>query len=75
MFVKSNWIKLGINITWPKEILRICLEKQLLIKFYVLEYLLLLKIHNFAGYKRGLAVMVDKFLDKKFSGDAVTRAK
>ena len=51
-------------MTWLLEILKIYLEKQLLIKYYVMKHLTLLKIQN-------LASMVYKFFDKKFSDGGV----
>ena len=39
-------IKLAFNVTWLMEILRIYQEEQLLIKYYVIKCLILLKIQN-----------------------------
>ena len=46
IFIKMNQIKLAFSITWLMGILRISLEEQLLIKYYVLKHLVLLKIPN-----------------------------
>ena len=51
MFVKTNQIKLAFNMTWLKEILKIYLEEQLLIKYYVIKHLILLKIQNMVDIK------------------------
>ena len=39
-------IKLAFSMTWHMEILEIYLEEQLLIKYYVIKHLILLKIRN-----------------------------
>ena len=46
IFIKINWIKLAFNMTRLMEILRIYLEEQLMIKYYVIKHLILLKIKN-----------------------------
>ena len=38
IFVKTNYAKLAFNMIWLNEILRIWLEKQLLIKYYVIKH-------------------------------------
>ena len=45
-FIKENWIKLAFIMTCLMGIFRICLEEQLLIKYYVIKHLILLKIQN-----------------------------
>ena len=50
------------------EILKIYLEEQLLIKYYVIKHLILLKILDMVGddgYQRDLGSMVYKSFDKK----------
>ena len=60
-FIKANYIKLVLNMTWLIEILQVELEEQLLIKY----------CNNIAknpkndGYQRGLGSMVYKVFDKK----------
>ena len=60
-FIKANYIKLVLNMTWLIEILQVKLEVQLPIKYY----------NNIAknpkndGYQRGLGSMVYKAFDKK----------
>ena len=50
------------------EILKIYLKKQRLIKYYVINHLVLLKIN---GNQRGLPSMAYKFFNKKTSDSAV----
>ena len=57
-------------MTWLMDILKIYQEEQLLITYYVIKHLPLLKIYD--GYQRGLVSKVYKFFDKKSSGDSVT---
>ena len=40
MLIKMNYIKLAFNMTWLNEILKIYLEDQLLIKYYVMKHLI-----------------------------------
>ena len=61
-FLKTNYIKLVFNMTWLMEALRIYLEEQFLIKYYVIKDLIL-----YDGYQWVLASMVYKFFDKKTS--------
>ena len=61
-------------MTWLTEILRICLEKQLLMKYYVTKHLILLKIQKKDGYQSELVSVVYKYFGKNFSGGTVTRA-
>ena len=57
---------------WHIEILKIYLEEQLLIKYYVIKHLILLNIYNrYGGNQRDPASMVYKFFDKKTAGGAV----
>ena len=51
------------------EILNIYLQEQLLIKYYVIKYLILLKIRD-DGYQRGVASIVYSFFVKKTPGGA-----
>ena len=53
-------------MTWLKEILKIYLEEQLLIKYYVIKHLI-----KYGRYQIGLAVMLYKFFDKKYSSGGV----
>ena len=55
-------LKVAFNMTWLMEIIRICLEKHLLKKYYVIKH---------DRYQRGLPSMVYKFFDKKWSGSGV----
>ena len=43
IFIKTNKIKLAFKTTWLMEVLKIYLEKQLLIKNYVTKHLILPK--------------------------------
>ena len=43
IFIKTNHARDGFSITWLMDILNIYLEEQLLIKFYLIKYLALLK--------------------------------
>ena len=52
------------NMTWLIEILKICLEEQLLIKHYVINYLILLNIQNVANINEGLLQLLLKVLKK-----------
>ena len=57
-------------MTWLMEISKIYLQEQLLIKYYVIKYLTLLKNQNMMNiYQKGLASMVYKFFEKKNSSD------
>ena len=51
---------------WLKEILRIFLAEQLLIKYYVIKHLILRKIRNMMGIKEALLQCSINFLIKKF---------
>ena len=51
-------------MTWLMEILKIYLEEQLQIKYYVIN-------PKYDGYQRGLASMVYKVFDKKTASGAV----
>ena len=70
IFIKTNYIKLAFSMTWLMEISKIYLQEQLLIKYYVIKYLTLLKNQNMMNiYQKGLASMVYKFFEKKNSSD------
>ena len=47
------------------------IEEHLLIKYYVIKHLILLKIQKYDGYQHGLALIVYKFFDKKISGSSI----
>ena len=53
------------------EILRICLEEQLLINYYMIKHLILLKLQNVIDIKEVLFQWLTKFFDKKSSVGAV----
>ena len=44
--IKMNQIKLAFNVTWLMEVLRIYLEEQLQIKYYLMKHLMLQKIQE-----------------------------
>ena len=50
---------------WFTEILKIYLEEQRLIKYYVINHFDIAKNLKYDGYQHGLASMVYKFFDKK----------
>ena len=52
-------------MTWFMEILKICLEGQLLVKYYVIKHLILLKIKNMMDINADLLQWFINFLDKK----------
>ena len=52
------------------EILKICPHEQLLIKYYLIKQLILLKF-RYDGYQRILTSMVYKCFDKKLSGGGI----
>ena len=56
---------LFVNMKWLTEISKICPEEHLLIKYYVIKYLLLIKIQNIKRYQRGITSMVYNFLIKR----------
>ena len=56
---------LFVNMKWLTEISKICPEEHLLIKYYVIKYLLLIKIQNINRYQRGITSMVYNFLIKR----------
>ena len=55
-------------MTWLLEILKIYLEKQLLIKYYVMKHLTLLKIQNMMSIKEVLLQWCINFLIKLSDG-------
>ena len=61
---------LFVNMKWLTEISKICPEEHLLIKYYVIKYLLLIKIQNIMDIKE---VSLQGFIifDKTSSGDAI----
>ena len=58
-------------MTWFMEILKICLEKKLLIKVLCNDAFNIAKNPRYDRYQRGLTLMVYKFFDKKTVGGAV----
>ena len=58
-------------MTWFMEILKICLEKKLLIKVLCDDEFNIAKNPRYDRYQRGLTLMVYKFFDKKTVGGAV----
>ena len=56
---------------WLMEILRICLEEQLLIEYYMIKHLLLLKVQNMMVIKEVLPQWFTNILIKKSSRGAV----
>ena len=57
-------------MTWFMEILKICLEKKLLIKVLCNDAFNIAKNPRYDRYQRGLTLMVYKFFDKKTVGGA-----
>ena len=57
-------------MTWLMEIIKVWQEEQFLIKYCVIEHLILLQIRNMMGI-RGLASVVYKFFDKYSSGSGI----
>ena len=57
---------------WLMMILSICLEEQLLIKYYVIKYSILLKMQKMIYIKEVLRHWFIIFLDKIFYSGAVT---
>ena len=57
-------------MTWFMEILKICLEKKLLIKVLCDDEFNIAKNPRYDRYQRGLTLMVYKFFDKKTVGGA-----
>ena len=53
------------------KILRIEIEENLQINYYVIKHLILLKIQNMMDNSRGLASMIYTFFDKKTSGSGI----
>ena len=64
IFVKTNWTKLTFSMIWLMEVLRVCLEEQLLIKYYLIKDLILLKIQNLMDIKKVLLQCFINFLIK-----------
>ena len=64
VFIKTNQKKLVFNMMWLMEILKIYLEKQLLIKYYVIKHLILQKIIKYDRYERRLASVFYKIFIK-----------
>ena len=60
VFIKTNYKELVFSMTWLKEILKICLKKQLLIKHCVIKHLTLLKVKNKIDIKE---VVLQWFID------------
>ena len=63
-FIETNLIKHAFDIIWIMEILKICLEEQLLIKYYMMKHLILLKTGNMMGIKKVLLQWFTYFLVK-----------
>ena len=53
------------------EILKICLEEQLLIKYYLIKAFNIIKNPKYHGYQCRLALLVYKFCDKRSFGSGV----
>ena len=66
-----NLIRHAFSTIWLVEILKILKEEQLLIKFWEIKHLILLKTPKYDGYQRGPASMVYIFFDKKSAGGGV----
>ena len=56
--MKTNKINFAFNVISLKDILRIYLEEQPMIKYNVGEYLILAKTAKYGGYHRGLVSVV-----------------
>ena len=71
--LKKNYqqIQIIFNMTWFMEILKICLEKKLLIKVLCNDAFNIAKNPRYDRYQRGLTLMVYKFFDKKTVDGAV----
>ena len=65
IFIKTNYIKLVFNTMWLMEILKIELDEQLLIKYYMIKHLILLKIQNMMDINVDLLQWSINFLIKK----------
>ena len=65
MFIKTKQIKVAFNLTFL-EILRIFLEKQLLIKFNEIKHFNIAKTPKYDEYECEIASLVYKFFDKRF---------
>ena len=64
IFIRKNQIKPAFNMISSMEILGIFLEEQLLINYYVIMHLTLLKIQNMMGIKEVLLQWFISFLIK-----------
>ena len=64
IFTKINWIRLVFNMIWLMEILKILKKEQVLIKFYEIKHLILLKTINMMVIKEGLLLWFLNFLIK-----------
>ena len=62
IFLKTKQIKCTFNTKWLMVILRICVEEQPLIKYYMIKPLILQKSQN--GYQRGLTSIVYAYRKK-----------
>ena len=62
IFMQTNWIRLVFNMTWLMEI---CLDKQLMIKYYVIKHLILLKILDMIDIKEAYLHWFISFLIKR----------
>ena len=62
IFKQTNWIRLVFNMTWLMEI---CLDKQLMIKYYVIKHLILLKILDMIDIKEVYLHWFISFLIKR----------
>ena len=56
---------------WCMEILRTYIEQQLLVKYWVIKYLVLLKIQNMMDIKQVLLQWFINFLIKETSGSGI----
>ena len=44
IFIKANWIKLVFNMIWLMKILKIEIEEQPLIKYYMIQHMVLVTV-------------------------------
>ena len=71
--LKTNYIKAASNMIWLMEILKICLEEQLMINYYVVKLLIFLNNPKYDGYQRGVASLVYKCFEKKSSATGANK--
>ena len=71
--INTNYRKLAFSMIWLMEILRVCIEEQLWIKYNMIKHNIA-KITKYHEYQRRPALMVHEFFDKNGSFGAVTCA-